>query len=290
MTPYDGIMAGVVIAGMVWGALRGITWQVASLASLILGYAVAFPVSGQLAPHLPGQPIVARAVALLLTYVTVSGGIFGVAWIIRTTLRKLKFEAYDRHLGMLLGGAEGALLASVVTVFVLSIAPGTRGPILGSPTGRLLGTVLKQVEPVLPGEVRAELEPFWGRPAAAHVTADAEWQDLKKPLTDAREPEAPDDSSRPITHDRPRPGHVVAGVIEQGVERLEDTDEDTTTRRIGRAMADTLENEINRIGGPQQPGDSRKRRIGRAMADLIGDQLDRMSTPRDERDRGIRRR
>ena len=151
MTPYDALMIGVVVAGMVWGAIRGITWQVASLASLVLGYAVAYPVSGELASSMPGKPIVARALALLLSYVVVSGGIFGLAWLIRATLRRLKFEAYDRHLGMLLGGAEGALLGTVVTVFALSLAPSTRGPILESPTGRLLGVTLHQVEPIPAG-------------------------------------------------------------------------------------------------------------------------------------------
>ncbi len=50
MTAYDAAMAGVVIGGMAWGAWRGIIWQVASIASLVLGYSVAHPLSGQLAP------------------------------------------------------------------------------------------------------------------------------------------------------------------------------------------------------------------------------------------------
>lgn len=292
MTPYDGLMVGIIVAGMIWGALRGITWQVASLASLVLGYALAFPLSGRLAPYIPGQPIVARAVALLLTYVAISGGIFGVAWVIRATLRKLKFEAYDRHLGMLLGGLEGALVGSVVTVFVLSVAPSTRGPILGSPAGRLLGKVMNQVQPILPGEVRAELEPFWGH-APERVAAADRWQELKRPLT-RPEPEAnpsvePD--PRETEDDRTATGKAVAEVIERGAERLSgDDDEGSTVRRVGRAVAGTVEDEINRIGEPRQPGDSRKRRIGRAVADLLGDEIDRMSNQRDEQPRGTQRR
>ena len=49
MTIYDAAMIGVVIAGMIWGALRGITWQLASIASLVLGYSVAYPSRGRLA-------------------------------------------------------------------------------------------------------------------------------------------------------------------------------------------------------------------------------------------------
>src|SRR3954452_13867442 len=98
MTVYDAAMIVLVVAGMVWGAWRGITWQLASIASLVLGYSVAHPLSEQLAPQFPGEPVVARALAMLVIYAAVSGGIFLAAWIVRATLRRLKFEAFDRHL------------------------------------------------------------------------------------------------------------------------------------------------------------------------------------------------
>jgi membrane protein required for colicin V production len=237
MTPFDAVMAGVIVAGMVWGALRGITWQVASLASLVLGYAVAFPLSGQIAPHLPGQPIVARAVALLVAYVAVSGAIFGLAWAVRAVLRKLKFEAYDRHLGMLLGGAEGALLGSVVTLFVLSLAPSMRGPILASPSGRLLGAVMNRVEPLLPGEIRDELHPFWGEAPVA-AARDDEWEDLKRPLESPREVAEPGrvavgEPGRPAGEGRATAGRVAAGAIQEGVEYLAGPDGEGKTRPPG---------------------------------------------------------
>jgi membrane protein required for colicin V production len=166
MTPYDVAMIGVVVAGMVWGAWRGITWQVASLASLALGYAVGMPLSGQLAGYFPGEPIVARALAWLVVYVGVSGGIYLVAWSIRAILRQWKFEAYDRHLGMLLGGAEGALLGLVVTVFVVSLAPGTRQSILTSTAGKVVGQIFVAASPALPEEVRMVLVPLEAAPGA----------------------------------------------------------------------------------------------------------------------------
>jgi membrane protein required for colicin V production len=161
MTPYDMAMVGVIIAGMIWGAWRGITWQLASILSLGLGYAVAVPVSSQLAPQFPGQPIVARALAMLVLYVAVSAGVFGIAWSIRATLRRWKFEAYDRHLGMLLGGIEGAVLGIVVTVFVVSLAPQSRTPILTSRAGQAVDHTLKLAQPALPNELRTMLQPYW---------------------------------------------------------------------------------------------------------------------------------
>ena len=94
-------------------------------------------------------------------------GVFLAAWMVRATLRKLKFEAFDRHLGMVLGGLEGALLGLVVTLFVVSLAPQTRGPIFASPTGQVVGQLMAALGPVLPEEARGVLAPFWsgaGRP------------------------------------------------------------------------------------------------------------------------------
>jgi uncharacterized membrane protein required for colicin V production len=152
MTVYDAAMAVLVIAGMVWGAWRGITWQVASISSLVLGYTVAHPLSAQLAPQFQqfGGPVAARALAMLLIYVAVSGGVFLAAWLVRSTLHQFKFEAFDRHLGMLMGGVEGALLGMVATLFVVSLAPQTRSTIFASPSGRVVGQVMQVVGPVLP--------------------------------------------------------------------------------------------------------------------------------------------
>lgn len=178
MTTYDAVMAGLVVAGMIWGAIRGITWQVASIASLVLGYVVSFPVSGQLAGYFPGEPVVARGLSMLVVYVGVSGGVYGAAWLIRATLRRLKFEAYDRHLGMLLGGAEGALLGLIGTLFVLSLAPQSRGPIQASPTGKAVNAILSHIQPALPPEVCKVLAPFWGEGSSEPAAGMERWRPL----------------------------------------------------------------------------------------------------------------
>lgn len=298
MTPFDAVMIGLVVAGMVWGAIRGITWQVASLASLVLGYAGAMSLSGQIAPHLPGQPIVARAASMLVAYVGISAGIFGVAWVVRAMLRRLKFEAYDRHLGMLLGGAEGALLGIVLTVFVLSLAPGTRKPILGSLSGRAIGAVLGQVGPVLPGEIRAELGPLWGdgagRPAAEEEGPSGlagEWEELKRPLELARGREAAGDTPQKEAEgeaSEPEPGATREG--HQVAERGAEADRGEGEASLGRVVADTIDEGLGRVGEKKgREKDSRRRRIGRAVAEMIGEEIDRLGERSDgERNSGRR--
>jgi membrane protein required for colicin V production len=192
MTAYDAAMAIAVIGGMIWGALRGITWQLASIASLVLGYSVAHPLSGQLAPQFPGEPAVARALAMLVIYAGVSGGVFLAAWIVRSTLRRLQFEAFDRHLGMVLGGLEGSLLGLVATMFVVSLAPQLRDPIFRSPTGKVVGQVMGTLGPVLPDEIRTTLAPFWNQsdsPMARPEEVASERRD-QVPVTPASTEEA----------------------------------------------------------------------------------------------------
>ncbi len=160
LTTYDAAMAGVVVAGMIWGAWRGVTWQLASIASLILGYIASHQISPQIASHFGSDPVIARALSMMAVYATVSGGVFLVAWSFRAILRRMKFEAFDRHLGMLLGGMEGAILGMVVTFFVVSLAPQTRDPIYSSPSGKVVASVIDAVGPTVRVETKQVLAPF----------------------------------------------------------------------------------------------------------------------------------
>jgi membrane protein required for colicin V production len=238
MTIYDVAMAILVVAGMVWGSWRGITWQLASIASLILGYSVAHPLSGQLAPHFPGEPVVARSLAMLAIYAAVSGGVFLVAWIVRATLRQLKFEAFDRHLGMVLGGMEGALLGLVMTLFVVSLAPQTRAAIFTSPTGRVAGQVLDALGPVLPGELREVL---------AHSLKPSE-----SPSGVEAQPVAPATVREEAGTSAGTNSQAEASSLRKLVEEGEAT--------VGKAIAESAQKELQQLGGGSGNGREFERR------------------------------
>jgi membrane protein required for colicin V production len=227
MTIYDAVMVGLVLLGMILGACLGITWQLAGIVSLTLGYSIAYPLSGQLAPLFPGIPIVARSLALAVSYLIVSAGIFLVAWAVRGTLSRLKLKAFDRHLGMVLGGLGGALLGLVITLFVVSLAPQTRTPIFTSPTGRVVGQVLNAIEPALPAEVREVLAPFWD--SSEPLASDGEA--LKSPSM-AHEESGGSARSRSDANASP-----IRHLIEEGA------------ARVGKAIAETAEKELQQADG-----------------------------------------
>ena len=224
MTTYDAVMVGLVLAGMVWGAIRGMTWQVASIVSLVLAYFFAHQVSAYLVPYIPGDPIVKRAGSMLAAYVLVSAGVYFVAWTVRATLKKMKFEAYDRHLGMLLGGLEGSLLGVVGTMFVVSLAPSLREPIFSSASGRAVAHIMDSAGPALPAEVRDVVTPFW-----AHVK-DTEHSPATQVATPNQDPQAPPDGSS--LQDLARRARA----------------------RIGKAAGDAVQSEVDQLG---DQGDTR---------------------------------
>ena len=157
MTVYDAAMVGVIVAGMIWGLFRGIVWQIASIASLFLGYFGSHTISAQIVDYFPGEPVVARSLAMISGYVGISAGVFLMAWLVRASLKKMKFEAFDKHLGMLLGGVEGALLGIVVTLFVVSLAPNSSTDLLESfGEDRRLGDVRGRTGPARRGAAGLE--------------------------------------------------------------------------------------------------------------------------------------
>ena len=231
ITYYDAVMAGLVLAGMAWGAIRGFTWQIASIASLAVAYAFSHQVSAQIAPYIAGDPVIKRAGSMLAAYVLVSGGVFFLAWTVRGTLKKLKFEAYDRHLGMVMGGLEGALLGVVGTLFVVSLAPGSRGPIFASPSGKLVARVMDAAGPVLPKEFRRVLEAHWD-------DSPTKLADLPAAVADAAIKDATTDSPSEGSSlldlargARSRIGRAVGDAVKSEVERLGDNDDERSYKR-----------------------------------------------------------
>lgn len=224
MTTYDFVMIGMVVAGMIWGTIRGFAWQIASIGSLVLGYLCSHQVSAYLSPYLtvylPGSPAIQRTVSMLVAYVVISGGVFFAAWSVRATLKKMKFEAYDRHLGMLLGGMEGALVGIIGTMFVVGMAPTAREPIFSSHAGHVVAQVMDTAGPVLPGEIRNVVTPFWGR--------------VNNP--DSPQPALARDAAPTTPDDTPSEGSSLPNLARGA------------RSKIGRAVGDAVKAEVERLG------------------------------------------
>ncbi|MFO0958547.1 MAG: CvpA family protein [Isosphaeraceae bacterium] len=250
-TVFDGVFLGVILAGFIWGAWKGLTWQLASVASLVLGYLVAYPAAGKLAPSFPGNASVSWLLALATSYVLVSGGIFLAAWLVRLALRKAKFEAYDRHLGGIVGAVGGMALAIVGTVLTISLAPNTRQPVLTSTSGKAINRILDTVHDALPESIHKATYPFW---KAAHDEGLVE----AEPGEFAEEPATAEEDETPRLARRDREpkaeegdddaDNLIGDLLEEG------------GKRIGRAMTKAVESRAREATGGAEAGGGRDER------------------------------
>lgn len=153
-----GVIA-LLAVGAWQGARRGLAWQLAPIASLILGYVVAYPLSEKVAPGWGDDPS-ARYWALLGCYFVVSLGVYMVARLLRESIEAMRMQEFDRHLGALFGVVKSALLCLVVMFFAVGMSQQTREFVLGTTSGKTAGYVMHQIEPILPPSMHDFLEPY----------------------------------------------------------------------------------------------------------------------------------
>ena len=139
-------MIGVVIAGMIWGALRG-SPGTRQHSPLVLGYSVAYPSRDRWRTGSP-QPVVGGPCHAGRLYRRLRGDIPG-GLDRPTTLQKWKFDAFDRHL-LILGPGRGTLESW--RPLRGEPCPRTRETILTSPTGTAVNHLMTALGPILPGE------------------------------------------------------------------------------------------------------------------------------------------
>ena len=126
MSFYDILML-VIMAGAVWfGWWKGLAWQLASLAAIVVSYFVAVnfrgPVSGFISAAEPWN----KFAAMLILYLGTSLVIWTIFGQVRNSIKKLELKGFDRQIGALLGAVKGALLCMVVTICLLYTSPSPR--------------------------------------------------------------------------------------------------------------------------------------------------------------------
>ncbi len=156
---YDGVMLAIVLFSVFQGAMKGMAWQLAPIASLVLGYLFAVPLSAATAQWF-GEPPLNRAFAMITMYILVSLGVYLIARSLRDSLEKVKLLEFDRHLGALLGGVKGVLFTVVLTVALLSVSPTAASLIVKSESRTIAAQIVNFVCPLLPEDVHRVIDPY----------------------------------------------------------------------------------------------------------------------------------
>lgn len=126
----DYLIIGIIALSALIGLARGLIREVISLGVWIAAAVVAWlfyrPVSVQLEPWIATPSVrIAAAVLLLVIGVLVVGAFF--AWLLTVLVEKTGLSGTDRLLGMVFGGARGAVLVALL-VFLASLTPLTQDP------------------------------------------------------------------------------------------------------------------------------------------------------------------
>jgi membrane protein required for colicin V production len=161
MQIYDIVMIAVLVLAVVFGAWKGLAWQVASLASLVVSYFLALRFSTQLAPYISDREPLNRFVAMLLIYMVTGIVIWLLFRLVAGFMDRLKLKEFDRQMGALVGLAKGGLLCIAITFFAVSLTEDPyRQSILTSHSGHYIGYVLDRAQVVMPEEIHGVLEPY----------------------------------------------------------------------------------------------------------------------------------
>jgi membrane protein required for colicin V production len=161
MQTYDLLMVLVLLGATVFGFWKGMAWQVASLASLVVSYFAALRFSAQLAPVFGQQAPLNRFAAMLAIYAGTSFFIWMMFRFVSGAIDKVRLESFDKQMGAIIGFAKGVLLCVAITFFAVTLLPPNQGEaIVSSQSGRYIVALLDKAHSVFPPEIHQVVDPY----------------------------------------------------------------------------------------------------------------------------------
>ena len=161
MDTYDILMIAVLVCATLFGAWKGLAWQVASLAAIVASYYVAFHFRDQVAEQIHTTPPWNIFIAMLLLYVGTSFVIWVVFRLVSRFIDRVKLKEFDRQIGALFGLGKGVLLCVIITLFAVTLlGDQQRETIIRSRSGYYIALLLDKADRVLPREVQDVLDPY----------------------------------------------------------------------------------------------------------------------------------
>lgn len=281
---YDALMLVIVAFTTIRGAAKGMAWQLAAIAALVLCFVFATPLSLVVAPAIHLDPPLNRWVAMLGIYLAFSFGCFAVARMLRHWLEALKFEEFDRHLGALFGFLKGATLCLVITFFTVCLSTPSRDYVLHTRSGNLSAKILDHLAMVMPAELDSVLGPYFRRfdddlHLAGATNSETESSDnpFRGSLGTSDDESFRDRSSAPDQPADESQPPLASSVIDQAVGAIEEKLKDGVKSIVRGALDPDVRNRDQPREGNSQPrtsADSPARPVHDAASDKVaGDAL-----------------
>lgn len=157
---YDIAMLIIFGGAIYFGYWKGLAWQIASVAALIVSYIVAVNFRDQVAPFIQVDPPWNRIGAMLVLFLGSSLIIWTIYASVAKSLKKNQLKGFDRQAGALLGAVKGVLLCMVVTMFSVSfLGENAHNSIDNSTLGPYVEKGIWQVSAFVPAELARFVDP-----------------------------------------------------------------------------------------------------------------------------------
>jgi len=164
MEIYDIIMLVVLVGAALLGAVKGFAWQLASIASILVSYFVAYRFREPFSQSIHADPPWNRFLAMLILYIGTALVVWVLFRMISGTIDRMRLKEFDRQIGALFGLAKGGLYCILITMFAVSLlGDDIREKIVLSRSGRYIAQVLDRSQAVIPPEIHEVVEPYLNR-------------------------------------------------------------------------------------------------------------------------------
>ena len=161
---YDVIMLVVIGMATIFGAIKGFAWQVASIASILASYLVAYRFRYDVAEMIQATPPWNLFLAMLILYVGTSFVIWVGFRLVSGMIDRVRLKEFDRHLGAGFGLLKGLIYCLLITMFAMSLlGPAQQQAICNSRSGYYIATALDRGVGVLPQEIHDVVGPYLAR-------------------------------------------------------------------------------------------------------------------------------
>ena len=161
MDTYDLIMLLVLAAATVFGARKGLAWQVASVSSIVASYFIALRFREPVAAAINADPPWNTFLAMLIVYLSASAAIWLAFRFVSEFINRVKLKEFDHHAGAALGFCRGILWCVVITLFAVTLlGEAQRQKIVQSRSGHYIALLLDRSEAVMPAELHDVLAPY----------------------------------------------------------------------------------------------------------------------------------
>jgi membrane protein required for colicin V production len=185
---YDLVMIGILAAAAVLGYFKGIVWQLAWIAGIVVSSFVALRFSVEAAPYFGEHEPWNRLLAMLALYAGSSVAVWLLFRLVSKAIDAIHLSSFDHQLGLLFGAAKGLLLCMVVTFFAVTLAPAYRDQIVASRSGRLMADVLAQADAYLPPDLHETVAPYLDRFERELGSPDGQQQPIATDTSTAESP------------------------------------------------------------------------------------------------------